>query len=220
MQSIENILELISEYLKTLMEPMSFFDFFVTYISPILQLIVIVGGAIAGLYKYFKTKNQEIYQKLLSEVYAPLYQYFVKQELLRQTTNMVGNYKDTPILEYSKTETITDCITNISTTQKEYFLELNRQELIKVLDSINIGLASKELYTLLSMYKVLVHLEEKYDDDTEDFNLVKTKKIKIENKLRQEIVLGYTKYHNKLGIKSGIANDFLELKGDEFIFKI
>lgn len=220
MQSIGNILELISEYLKTLMEPMSFFDFFVTYISPILQLIVIVGGAIAGLYKYFKTKNQEIYQKLLSEVYAPLYQYFVKQELLRQTTNMVGNYKDTPILEYSKTETITDCITNISTTQKEYFLELNRQELIKVLDSINIGLASKELYTLLSMYKVLVHLEEKYDDDTEDFNLVKTKKIKIENKLRQEIVLGYTKYHNKLGIKSGIANDFLELKGDEFIFKI
>ncbi len=220
MQSLENILDLIAEYLKTLMEPMSFFDFFITYISPILQLIVVVGGAIAGLFKYFKTKNQEIYQKLLSEVYAPLYQYFVKQELLRQTTNMEVNYRDTPIIEYSKTEVDTDCITNTSTTQKVYFLDLNRQELIKVLDSINIGLASKELYTLLSMYKVLVHLEEKYDENTKDFDSVRTKKIKVENKLRREIVLGYCKYHNKLGIKGGIDNDFLELKDDEFIFKI
>ena len=94
------------------------------------------------------------------------------------------------------------------------------QELIKVLDSINIGLASKELYTLLSMYKVLVHLEEKYDENTKDFDSVRTKKIKVENKLRREIVLGYCKYHNKLGIKGGIDNDFLELKDDEFIFMI
>jgi len=218
MDLLETTIELLNEYLKQLSEPISSIDFLVIYVLPIIQVIVLVGGAITGLYKYFKTKNQEIYQRLLSEVYAPLYQYFVKQELVRKITKD-EHYKEKPILEYCSATTQTDCITNITQVNNEYLLGLNREELIKVLDSINIGLASRELYTLLSMYKVLVHFDSKPDSELNKFENIAAMKLDIENKLRREIVLGYNKYHKKLGIKGGIENDFLKIKNDEFIFK-
>lgn len=218
MDIIEDLIQLLNEYLRTQLQPKSFLDIFIQYISPILQLSVVIGGAIAGLYKYFKTRNQETYQRLLSEVYAPLYQYFVKQELIRDLVEIEKDYKKKPIIEFSSTKTITDPITNKSQSETKFYLNLNRQELIKVLDSINIGLASKELYTLLTMYQVLVHLEESEDTDAQTKQTVEKRILNVESRLRREIILGYEKYHKKLGIKGNIENDFLILKDDKFIY--
>lgn len=219
MQQLIDLIQLINQYLSAQLEPMSLIDFFIQYISPILQLLVIVGGAIAGLYKYFKTKNQEIYQQLLNEVYAPLFQYFVKQELLRKIAEIEGDYYEVPVLEYISIKEETDVISGETSSERTFLLGLNRQELIKVLENINMGLASKELYTLLSMYQVLVHLEEKYDKDSDVFVTATILKIKVENQLRKEVILGYKKYHDKLGIRGGTENEFLEIDKDRLIFK-
>lgn len=214
-----DMIDKINQYLASQMEPMTLVEVFLQYISPVLQLIVVVGGAIAGLYKYFKTKNQEVYQQLLREVYAPLFQYFVKQELLRDITASDQDYEKVPVLEYKNTTQTVDHITGQSKTNNTFFLGLNRQELIKVLDSINIGLAPKELYTLLSMYKVLVHLEETNEKSSKTYATSLALKNKVENELRREVILGYKKYHDKLDIKGGSKNDIIEIKKDRLVFK-
>lgn len=215
---ITETIELINSFLQTQLEPMSALDIFVGYISPILQLLVILGGAGAGLYKYYKTKNREVYEKLLSEVYAPLYQYLVKQELYRKITKFDSNYKNTPIVELTSTKTTSN--TSGSTSSTEPVLGLNRTELLKVLESINIGLASKELYTLLSMYKVLVHIESSTYKTRDDVLTASIMKVDVENKLRKEIISGYNKYHKKLGVAAGGDSDFFTLSEDQIDFNI
>lgn len=214
---IETI-ELINAFLKSQLEPMSALDIFVGYISPILQLIVILGGACAGLYKYYKTKNREIYEKLLSEVYAPIYQYLVKQELYREIAIPDCDYKSSPILELLTTRTTSNASGTTSNT--ETVSGLNRNELLKVLESINIGLASKELYTLLSMYKVLISMESITDKTADPVLTAAVMKVNVENKLRKEIISDYKKYHKKLGVAAVTDNDFFTLTEDQINFHI
>jgi hypothetical protein len=220
MPDLSSTIELINQYLRSQLAPVSGLDFFIQYIAPILQLLIIFGGAGAGLYKYYKTKNREIYQQLLSEVYAPLYQYFLKQELIRKLLNIPGDYHETPVLEYNSNKTTTNMMTGSSSTTSASLLGLNRQELIKVLDTINIGLAPRELYTLLSMYKVLVHMGSSTNKSSDPVLTSLIMEINVENKLRREIISGYKKYHEKLGIKAGAQNDFFKLNEDQLLFTI
>ena len=81
MKEILDLIKTMTEYFQSQMTPQSFLDLLVQYVIPILQAIVLVGGAGAGIYKYYQSKNREINEKILSTVYAPLYNYFVKQEL-------------------------------------------------------------------------------------------------------------------------------------------
>lgn len=224
---MENIVELINKinmFLESQMQPLSFLDIFIQYISPIIQLLVIMGGAGAGLYKYFSSKNREIYEKILSEVYAPLYQYFVKQELFCYLSEITLDYHDRPVMEFTSVKQSTkinfgekSSIEN--KTEKAPVLQLNREEFLKVLDTVNIGLASKELYTLLSMYKVLVYVESGNIKTSNEFLTAAILKVDVENKLRKEIFLGYRKYHKKLGLDTVTSNDFYSLTDDQIQFK-
>lgn len=207
-------IELINSFLQSQLDAKSMIDIFIEYVSPIIQLLVIIGGAALGLYKYYKTKNIEVYEKLLSEVYAPLYQYLVKQELFRKIMMPDLAYKETPILEFINVKT------SSNETIKEAVLGLSRTELLKVLDSINIGLAPKELYTLLSMYKVLVYIESISSNKSDNILSVSIMKVDVENKLRKEIISGYKKYHKKLGVNAGADNDFFSLSDDQINFEI
>lgn len=219
---ITETIELINSFLQTQLEPMSKIDFFIQYISPLLQLLVIIGGAGAGLYKYYKTKNREVYEKLLSEVYAPLYQYLVKQELCRSLLELPQSYKETPILEITsrKTKTSYSATGMQGETIVEPVLDLDRTGLINILDNVNMGLASKELYTLLSMYKVLVYYEGQSDKTADRVLKASIMKVEVENKLRKEIISGYSKYHKKLGIQTGGDSDFFTLSEDQINFNI
>jgi hypothetical protein len=200
--------------------PASGINYFIQYIAPIIQLFIIIGGAGAGLYKYYKTKNREIYQQLLSEVYSPLYQYFVKQELLRKLLNIEGDYHETPVMEFTSKKFESNSKTGSSITSTVPILMLTREEFMKALDSINIGLSPKELYTLLSMYKVLVYFEETADKSSDCYLTSTIMKVDIENRLRREILSGYEKYHKKLGIKAGAENNFFMLSDDQLSFNI
>jgi hypothetical protein len=187
------------------------------------SLIVVIIGAFAGLYKYFKEKNREIYEKLLSEVYAPLFQYFVKQEFFREINRngITTDYKATPVFEVtSRTTKTTWSDGKVSQTNSDPIpvLELNREVFLSVLDSINIGLAPKNLLTLLNMYKVTVYISKGNDKISEPYLKSAILQVEIENKLRKEIISGYKKYHKKLGLNSGESLDEITITDDNITF--
>ena len=101
MNNTQQSIQLAVEYLRKVTLPASGLDLLIQYGVPIIQTLVLLGGAMAGIYKYYAVKNREINEKMLGEVYAPLYQYFVKQELFCYVTKMQRDHGDSPILEFT-----------------------------------------------------------------------------------------------------------------------
>ena len=225
MGNIEKLIELAIKHLEQSTSPISGLDWFNQYGIPIIQTLVLIGGAIAGLYKYYSTKNKEINEKILREVYAPLFQYLIKQELFCFVNGFERNIEDSPILEMVSEKTTYKGITpteegfgyKVNTTT-ETILNLDREEFLKVLDTVNIGLASKELFTLLSMYQVLIHVEDKYNETTDGYLNSTIMKVDVENALRSEIIKGYYYYHKKLGLKTMETSKFYKIEGNNIVF--
>jgi len=198
MVGVNELIELTKQFILKSLHP-SGWGIFVTYWIPIIQVLIILLGAGAGIWKYYGTKNKEINEKIINEVYAPLYQYLVKQELYRKIHKMIGDYKKSPILQITTTETT---IRGSEIIEKSVpSCGLNRQEIIKIKESVNIGLASQEILTLLNMYEVVVQMEENYGGNTKEYTEATILKIEIENALRKEVISGYKKYHSSLGLK-------------------
>lgn len=219
------LFELIKAYFIQATKQPSGVDIFISYWIPIIQLLIVFIGAIAGLYKYYSTKNKEINEKMLSEVYAPLYQYFVKQELYCFINGFKRNIVEAPIIELTSKKTKQtfslggDDSGNVkSETTTQTVLGLNRKEFLKVLESINIGLASKELYTLLNMYKVLIHFEGMSDKTSEAFLNATIMKVDVENALRAEIIKGYEHYHKRLKLDKITSSGFYSINGNDLNF--
>lgn len=197
MENTKTLIKLVEQVIKQgLVEP-SNLDIFINYYVPILQLVLIVIGGGFALYKYIQTKNIEKYEKLLREVYSPLYMYIVKQETVRKLLKLNPKYNEVPILE------ITDNETNP--------LQLGRKTITDMLKNINVGVASKELITLLSVYEVCIYYEDTQKKNCDLFLEATIMKVNIENKLREEILRGYKKFHKKLGVKSDINKKFYNL---------
>lgn len=220
------IIELIKTYLiqVTTYQPNTV-DVFVNYWIPIIQVIIILLGAVAGLYKYYSSKNKEISEKILNDVYAPLYQYFVKQELFCFITEFERDIKEMPILELIEEKRNRTISMNINQNVKiedtaiiQTKLGLDRREFLKVLESTNIGLASKELYTLLNMYKVLIHFEGMSDKTPDAFLNATIMAIDVENALRVEIIKGYEHYHKKLKLDKITSSGFYSIKDNSINF--
>lgn len=227
METLNRLIQLTIDYLEQSTQPVSGLDWFNQYGIPIIQTLVLLGGAIAGLYKYYSVKNKEINEKMLKEVYAPLYQYFIKQELFCYISKIQRDYKESPILELTskrRTEKVSfgDNTKYTIDTSYETVLELNRKEFLKVLNCVNIGLASKELFTLLNMYSVLIYIEETAEKTSDKYLDATIMKVDVENALREEIIKGYKYYHRKLKLETITKNKFYQIKDDniEFIYKV
>lgn len=216
MNQIDELVKNLNLYFMEQMQPISIFDSIVKYAIPILTSLILIGTAIAGLIKYYSTKNSEINEKILKEVYTPLYAYFVKQELYRKIHNLKDDIDDVPILEVTSTKT-TFRGTNVEKTS-EPFCKLNRGEIIKILDTVNTGLASKELVTLLNMYEVVVAMENNYDQNTKEYLEATILKVEIEKSLRTEIMTGFSNYYSKLGLKSSAKSGLWILKRNKIEF--
>ena len=216
MESINSLIDLMNQYItKQLQEP-SFLDNTVQYYIPILGFVILFVTAIAGVIKYYGTKNAEINETILKEVYTPLYSYFVKQELYRKIHKLQTNSEEVPILEITRTKTTIRG--SELTRESEPFCKLNRKEILRVLDSINTGLASKELVTLLNMYQIVVEMENNYDNDTNEYLEATILKVEVEKALRNEILLGFNYYYSKLGLKSSSKSGLWALKSNNIEF--
>ena len=222
MEKIERLIDTLTIYLQNQSSGMSGIEYFTVYAIPIIQLIIVLGGVGAGIYKYYQVKNREINEKMLSDVYSPLYSYFIKQELFCSLNNFERDIHESPILEM-KSKKQTQKFTfgensNIQTTTEESIvLGLSRENFTNVLKNINIGLAGKELYTLLGMYEVVCHIEsgKSFNDAYLNSTILK---VKVEQALRKEILEGYNYYHKKLGISRKKEMSFCEIKDSDINF--
>lgn len=48
-----------------------------------MSAILLIGSSMAAVIRYIREKNRDLNEKILNEVYAPLYQYIIKQEYIR-----------------------------------------------------------------------------------------------------------------------------------------
>lgn len=166
-----------------------------------LQFLVVLFTAIGGYLKYRESKNREIYEKRLKEVYAPLFQLIARQELLRKIAFPNIGVEEAPIISITKRTTnqklnFGEKITFTSESKESKIW--NREEYINTVSGINSGLASPNLLTLISLYDTAVYLEEnaeKFSDIWLKSTIIKTK---IEVDLYEEILKGYKECMRKL----------------------
>ena len=178
------IVELLKEYLKQAIVGKTWIDIFVDYWIPIIGVVVLVITSLAAVYKYFKEKNRDLNEKILKEVYAPLFQYIIQQEYVRKFIPDL-TVDEHPIFSITKQKT------HIGSDTPEIQEVLRRNDLLSVKKSINFGLAPQDLLVLLNVYE-MVDSNINQVSDAEYFE--------IETRLRTEIIEGYLKYRNKLGL--------------------
>lgn len=189
--SVQELIDLLCEYMQNANSPMSFWDIVITYWVPIISLVVLVTTAIGGLWKYYREKNRDFNERVLTEVYAPLYQYIVKQEFFRMKKNNEVNLNDYPLFQITKEKKITK---NMFSKNPEVICEkedvINLKELEKVVETINFGLVPHDLFVLLNIY----NMRDTCDLSPEEI-------AEIGKRIRENIIKGYEKYRKSLDLR-------------------
>lgn len=182
-------------------------------ITAVVQTVLIVVGGAGALYKYVKHVREEIAFKVLSEVYAPLYAFIVRNDTFSYVANADQIEKYMPFMHISRRNVTTtyDAITkNISQELSEPSPvdggSIDDDFLI-VCKNVNIGLAPYELLTLMNMYKTTYLLTKDYNHNPEQVPgwICSSAKVerawvlryRIELYLRKAIVDGYCRYSQK-----------------------
>lgn len=177
---------------------------------PIVQAVGIIGAAIAGFVKYINTKNKEIYEKILNEVYAPLYMRIVKQEYIRKLYLKTTPVEEATILSITKTEQrskIGNTAANlISEPETKVSSFINKNNFIDVMKGINSGLASQKLLTLMACYESSIYISNESSKESNGYYENEIIKEHIELEIYEEIIKGYQYYYKKLGLDKNNNN--------------
>ncbi|HWT74134.1 MAG TPA: hypothetical protein VN258_05365 [Mobilitalea sp.] len=208
---MNKLINLMCEYLESIKQPISWMDYTVNYILPIVGTLLLVGTAIAGVIKYYKEKDRDFNEKILNGVYAPLYQYIIKQEYVRSKKADELPINKYPIIEIVHEKTITtDMLTQNQKTITEKRKFLSRDELLKVTKELNFGLVPNDLLVLLNIYEIANEIPNNVDGD---------EYTKIEMKIRSNIINGYQKYKKLLNIDDN-KSKIVKFEDNEIKFNI
>lgn len=212
---MKKLIEEITEYFINANQPMDFLTIVVTYIVPIVGSIILIGTAFAGVFKYYREKKRIYAEKMLTEVYAPLYMYLVKQEYLRQKDFPELTPEDVPLFSAETTKrTMTQPISeNGKFEQKVKYKKssiISLEDFYKVQDQIDFGLVPHNLLVLLSICKI----KESNEND------LSNEQRAMERALKKEIIEGYLKYKRIMGenkkemkyIDFGVDNIKIDIK--------
>ncbi|WP_315122325.1 hypothetical protein [uncultured Clostridium sp.] len=180
-----------------------------------LKAISSLGTLIVGIFaakKYFYERNRELYIKRLNEVYAPLYSCLVKQETIRNLYTPDKDIKNFPILTLTFQVKNTKQDLTGGAISKETSEEniLDRKHLLDIINDTNKGLATPNLLILINAYGILVNLEEKLKEGSEEWEKATRKKVEVEYKLFKEVVNGYENTIKKLKLDYKYRNMNLE----------
>lgn len=187
---MQELIEQAIIYLNNANQSIGVMDVIVTYIIPIIGSIILVGTAIAGVIKYYKEKERDFAEKMLKEVYAPLFQYIVRQEYFRSKHRDDLNDEEYPIFSISKNKTTKNLMTGECTqSQKEKILDMD--DFNKIAQSVNFGLVPTDLLVLINQNAMLGEVI-----DTDGSGEEK----QIGKRIKREVISGYQKYREKLGI--------------------
>lgn len=211
---MEKLIEEITTYFINANQPMGFWTGVVTYVVPIVGSIILVGSAFAGVKKYYK-ENKRIYaEKMLTEVYAPLFMYLVKQEYLRERDFSELTPENVPLFSAETTKRIITepTIEDGKFEQKAKYEKediINLKDLFKVQERINFGLVPHNLLVLLSICQIKENTER---------DLSYEQKI-AERALKKEIIDGYVKYKEIIGENKNDMK-YIDFKSDNITVKI
>lgn len=216
MCEFQKLIILINQYLENSMAPNSFWDNAVEYALPILSMLVVIIGGGWTFFLYIKGKNREINERILSEVYLPLFRFFVRNDSLTQIANVQIDYKDEPFLVWGNRKT-TLKIEIGETTQTETVTDvmgLSRECFLESIEKINLGLAPRGLVALLEAYKAANYAVDKFSGEKEICERATKYRSELEYAIRMEAYQGYKKYHKKLGLLNSITKDVCEICDD------
>lgn len=216
MNDIQNIMNLLIRYLENNVAPNGFWDNVVEYVLPIFSMLVVIIGGLWTVYTYTKGKNKEENEKILEEVYLPLYQFFVTNDTLAQVGNIEVEYKEDPFYEWSNVKT-TITMTIGKTERKEVksdVLGMTRENFINQMDKINLGLAPEGLVALITSYKAVNYAIEHFTSDKEINQRAIEYRSELEYALRVEAYKGYKKYHKQLGLLGDNADNAFTICDD------
>jgi len=164
-------------------------------VVPIINCVVIVLTAIFGLYKYFRSKNKDYYEKMLTKVYAPLYQFLVRQGIVFKYIEKSKNLKDTLLTDvYLITEETNN---GNKQTNRVEIADLKHENFIDVRKEANIAIAPSKLLLLINEYESMISIRDAYRKIKKVFvvdEAFESERTRIENDLIEEITLGYLKY--------------------------
>ena len=191
--------ELINEaitYLSDTSQPLRVWDFIVTYIIPILGSFILIATAVAGIIKYYLEKRRIYAEKMLTEVYAPLFIYIVRQEYIRQRDFPDMKAEDVPLFS---AETMKRTISSPSINKGKFEQKSNYknepiislEDFYNVEKTIDFGLVPHNLLVLLSVCQIKENTEEDLSDEQK----------MMERALKKEIIEGYLKYKKIMGEK-------------------
>lgn len=221
MEQFQEIINLLQVYLQNAVAQNGFWDNVVDYWIPILSVLFVMIGGGWTLCTYIKGKNREINEQILKEVYAPMYQFFVKNDALTDLAEGNVDYKEFPLLEWKKErteETVTEG--NYKLSRKAVtVLELSRKGFIKMLDSVNMGLAPQELITLFNIYKSANFAADETGEGAKS-QRANEYRTQIEYAIREHAYSGYMKYCKELGIEKKTENKLFDVKEDCIKLKI
>lgn len=215
MEQFQEIINLLRVYLQNAVVQNGFWDNVVEYWIPILSVLFVITGGVFTLYTYIKGKNREINEKVLGEVYSPMYQFFVKNDALTDLAEGDVDYKEEPLLEWKRRKTeeiITDGKHGLS-VKAIPVLELSRKDFVKMLDSVNMGLAPQELITLFNIYKSANFAADETGEGAKS-QRANEYRTQIEYAIRKHAYIGYMKYCKKLGIEKKTENKLFDVKED------
>lgn len=215
-KEIRNICCLLEQYLQNSVAPNNFLDNIVEYILPIFSMLVVIIGGIWTVYIYVKGKNKEENEKILAEVYLPLYQFFVINDTLAQIGNLKIEYKNEPFIEWENVKIkITLTPGEAKKEQiKTAVLGMTRKDFIEQIDKINIGLAPKGLVAIIASYKAVNYSIEHFKNDIEINQRAIEYRSELEYALRIEAYKGYKKYHKHLGLLGDNADNAFSIYDD------
>ena len=216
MNEIQEIISLLKQYLENSIAPNGFWDNVVEYVLPMFSMLVVIVGGIWTVYTYVKGKNKETNEKILAEVYLPLFQFFVTNDSLTQIGNIDIDYKEEPFLVWKSRKTTfkMEIGKNTRTETVSDIMGLSRECFLESIDKINLGLAPRGLVALLSAYKSVNYAVDAFAAEEEIRNRAIKYRSELEYAIRIEAYKGYKKYHKRLGLLNGVTKDVCKICDD------
>lgn len=216
MNDIQEIISLLKQHLESSIASNGFWDNVVEYVLPTFSMLVVVVGGIWTIYTYVKGKNKEINEKILAEVYLPLFQFFVINDSLTQIRNIGIDYKQEPFLVWKNRKAMIrmEIGKTIRTETVSDVMGLSRECFLESIDKINLGLAPRGLVALLNTYKAVNYAADKFTEEKEINERAIKYRSKLEYAIRLEAYKGYKKYHKKLGLLNGVTENIFKICND------
>lgn len=167
-------------------------EYFVNYILPIISLGSLMLSAIVGVYKYIRGKSLEYCEKVLKEVYSPLFQFLIRQDTVIRNVEYLSNEGHVILCDayiLYKNENIEEKI-NIGNISSEIFMSIRK--------NINMAIAPSNLLILINQYETILSIRNATRKTLEiDIIKFELERSKIEKLLVKEVVDKYYEFSFK-----------------------